>query len=253
MRKAIVVVGAGVASVSVVILVFLMYQQAAEHTYVSEVGIILSDRDKIIGEFMSELLPRMEAKQISITEAKSRVMTLVNDADMLRERASAMIIPDKYRSAHPHLVKGLEQFVNAVKSTEDALQHTESAMQSAQQLQIPPSSVIGAIFGFASLPSSEMPALRSDIETARATFNGAVSYLAQSEDELELFSSSAQMKISFSSPSKMLQPGTSKVTPEQIEMCKELGIPEFICSQEQIIAKKRLIGGQSGDDTDTKH
>ncbi|MFQ5969355.1 MAG: hypothetical protein ACE5J2_02515 [Nitrososphaerales archaeon] len=35
--------------------------------------------------------------------------------------------------------------------------------------------------------------------------------------------------------------GAAVATPEQIEECKQLGIPEFTCSEHQILAKKRVL------------
>jgi len=38
--------------------------------------------------------------------------------------------------------------------------------------------------------------------------------------------------------------GAQVATPQQLEECKALGIPEFTCSEHQILAKKRLINAQ---------
>jgi hypothetical protein len=43
--------------------------------------------------------------------------------------------------------------------------------------------------------------------------------------------------------------GAQVATPEQIEECKSLGIPEFTCSEHQILAKKRLINAQMNPST----
>ncbi len=37
--------------------------------------------------------------------------------------------------------------------------------------------------------------------------------------------------------------GAPVATPEQIEECKQLGIPVFTCSEHQILAKKRITAG----------
>ncbi len=38
--------------------------------------------------------------------------------------------------------------------------------------------------------------------------------------------------------------GAQVASPAQIEECKSLGIPEFTCTEQQILAKKRLINAQ---------
>lgn len=38
--------------------------------------------------------------------------------------------------------------------------------------------------------------------------------------------------------------GAAVATPEQIAECKQLGIPEFTCSEHQILAKKRVLQSQ---------
>ena len=41
--------------------------------------------------------------------------------------------------------------------------------------------------------------------------------------------------------------GVQTATPEQLEECKQLGIPEFTCTEQTILAKKRLTAaGQAG-------
>ncbi|MFQ5921074.1 MAG: hypothetical protein ACE5JV_03560, partial [Nitrososphaerales archaeon] len=41
--------------------------------------------------------------------------------------------------------------------------------------------------------------------------------------------------------------GVITATPEQLEECKVLGIPEFICTEHNILAKRRLTAaGQTG-------
>ncbi len=39
--------------------------------------------------------------------------------------------------------------------------------------------------------------------------------------------------------------GVQTVTPAQVEECKSLGIPVFTCTEQQILAKKRLINAQA--------
>ncbi len=39
--------------------------------------------------------------------------------------------------------------------------------------------------------------------------------------------------------------GAQTVTPAQVEECKSLGIPVFTCTEQQILAKKRLINAQA--------
>jgi len=43
--------------------------------------------------------------------------------------------------------------------------------------------------------------------------------------------------------------GAQVATPEQIKECKDLGIPEFTCSEHQILAKKRLLNAQLNPST----
>lgn len=43
--------------------------------------------------------------------------------------------------------------------------------------------------------------------------------------------------------------GAQVATPEQIEECKALGIPEFTCSEHTLLAKKRLINAQEHPST----
>ncbi len=227
---------------------YLIYQESAERDYVKETNKLLSDRNQIVNEFMSDLLPKMETKQISITEAKFRVSSLVNDADKLHQHASSMNVPDKFRPAHPHLIQGLDYFTSAVNSTDTALQYIENALRAGQQLQISSNSVIGTIFGFASLPNlAGMSNVHSNTEAAKAAFNDAIRYLKQSEEALETFSSTAHLENNVSFSSTVFERGTSSAaTKEQLEACKELGIPAFSCSEEQILAKKRLNAGEQG-------
>ncbi len=39
-------------------------------------------------------------------------------------------------------------------------------------------------------------------------------------------------------------PSVQSATPAQIEECKSLGIPEFTCTEQLILAKKRLVNAQ---------
>ena len=249
-KAKVVAIGLGIASLVIGILgAYLIYQESAESDYVNGANRIVSDRNKIINEFMSDLLPRLETRQISITQVKFRVTSLVNDADKLHQHALGMNVPEKYKSAHPHLIQGLDYFTSAVESTKDALQYTENALQASQQLQTSSTSVIGAIFGFGSLPNlSGMSDVYSNTEAAKTAFNDAIRYLKQSEEELETFSSAAQLENNISFSSTVFERGASSAaTQEQLEACKELGIPAFSCSEEQILAKKRLINaGEQG-------
>ena len=43
--------------------------------------------------------------------------------------------------------------------------------------------------------------------------------------------------------------GAQVATPEQIEECKQLGIPVFTCTEHLILAKKRLINAQQNPST----
>lgn len=243
-RTKVFAIGFGAAALVVGIFAgYLIYQQSIEQEYVDGVNSILAKRNQIIGEFMSDLLPRMETKQISISDGKSIVSSLANEADKLRQEASSMNVPEKYRSAHPHFIQGIDYFSNAVASTNDALQYTENALQAAQKLQTDSVTVMGTIFGFDSLPETpEMSDVRSNAEAAKNTFNDAINYLRQSEDELQIFYSMAQIQ-KISTPSAALDVSeVGKVTKEMLEECKELGIPEFSCSEQKILEKKRLTG-----------
>ncbi len=227
---------------------YLIYQESAERDYVKEANKLLSDRNQIVNEFMSDLLPKMETKQISVTQAEFRVSSLVNDAEKLHRYALGMSVPDKYRTAHTHLIQGLDYFTSAVKSANTALQYIENALQAGQQLQISSNSVIGAIFGFGSLPNlSGMSDVHSNTEAAEAAFNDAVRYLKQSEESLATFSSAAHLENNASFSSTVFERGASSAaTQEQLEACKKLGIPAFSCSEEQILAKKKLNAEDQG-------
>ena len=240
-----VAIGIGIAAlVTGIIGVYLVNQQSAERDYSDRINKIFFARDQIINEFMSDLLPGMESKQISITEGKLRVSSLVDEADKLHSDAVGMNVPEKYSSAHSHLIQGLAYFTDAVNSTNIALQYTEKALQAGQQLQTSSVTVMGTIFGFDSLPdSAEMADVRANAEAAKSAFNEAVSQLQKSEEELQTFVSTAELYINISSPSMVFDPAaTGKVTKKMLEECKELGIPEFTCSEQNILEKKRLIG-----------
>jgi hypothetical protein len=181
----------------------------------------------------------METKQISVSDGKTIVSSLANEADRLEQEASSMNVPEKYKSAHPHLMQGLDYFSNAVASTNDALQYTENALEAGQKLQTASITVMGTIFGFDSLPKTpEMSDVRTNADAAKNAFNDAINYLRQSEDELQVFHSMANIK-QVSAPSAALDVSeVGKVTKEMLEECKELGIPEFSCSEQKILEKK---------------
>jgi len=241
-KAKLVAIGVGIAVlVAGIFAGFLAYQNSIEQGYVDSVDGILAERDQIINEFMSDLLPRMETKQISVSDGKAIVSSLADEADKLLQEASSMNVPAKYRSAHPHLMQGLDHFSKAVASTNDALQYTENALEAGQKLQTASITVMGTIFGFDSLPDSpEMSDVRSNAEAAKKTFNDAINYLRQSEDELQVFYSMANIQ-KVSAPSAALDVSeVGKVTKEMLEECKELGIAEFSCSEQKILEKKRL-------------
>ncbi len=236
----VVAIGVGIAAlVAGIFAGFLAYQNSVEQGYVDDVSGILAERNKIINEFMSDLLPRMETKQLSVSDSKTIVSSLANEADKLLQEASSMNVPAKYQAAHPHLIQGLDHFSSSVASTNDALQYTENALEAGQKLQAASITVMGTIFGFDSLPETpEMSDVRSNAEAAKSTFNDAINYLRQSEDELQVFYSMAQIQ-KVSTPSAALDVGeVGKVTKEMLEECKELGIPEFSCSEQKILEKK---------------
>lgn len=236
----VVAIGVGIAALVAGILAgILAYQNSIEQGYVDAVNAILAKRDQIINEFMSDLLPRMETKQISVSDGKIIVASLANEADKLLQEASSMNVPAKYSSAHTHLIQGLDHFSNAVSSTNDALQYTENALEAAQKLQTASITVMGTIFGFDSLPDSpEMSDVRSNAEAAKNTFNDAINYLRQSEDELQVFYSMAGIKR-VSTPSAALDVSeVGNVTKEMLEECKQLGIPEFSCSEQKILEQR---------------
>ncbi|GEM_PF-4480614 len=238
----VVAIGVGIAAIVAGIFAgYLAYQQSIEQEYIDGINKILSERNQIINEFMSDILPRMETKQISVSDGKTIVSSLAKEADKLLEGASSMNVPMKYRSAHTHLIQGLDHFSNAVASTNDALQYTENALQAAQKLQTASITVMGTIFGFDSLPETpEMSDVRSNAEAAKNTFNESINYLRQSEDELQIFYSMAHIQ-DISTPSVALDVSeVGKVTQEMLEECKDLGIPEFSCSEQKILEKKRL-------------
>jgi hypothetical protein len=43
--------------------------------------------------------------------------------------------------------------------------------------------------------------------------------------------------------------GAQVATPEQVEECKRIGIPEFTCTEQNILAKKRLLNAQANPST----
>ncbi len=92
-----------------------------------------------------------------------------------------------------------------------------------------------------------MSDVHSNTEAAKAAFNDAVRYLKQSEESLATFSSAAHLEnnVSFSS-TVFERSASSALTKEQLETRKELGIPAFSCSEEQILAKKKLNAGEQG-------
>lgn len=238
------VVAAGITSIAIgIIAAYTIYQESAEREYIAAVNNILSERNKIINEFMSDLLPRLETKQVSVSEGESIVSSRVNDASKLHQQASSINVPDKYKSGHPPLVQSLDYFTKSIESTRNALQYTQKALEASEQLQISSAIVIRAIFASGSLPdSSEISALRSATESARAAFNEAVGYLQQSEVELEAFVSDPALKdnVSFSDRDSE-RIASIPPTEQQLKECRELGIPEFSCSEEQILEKKRLL------------
>jgi hypothetical protein len=236
----VVAIGVGIAAIVAGIFAgYLAYQQSIEQEYIDGVNAILSERNQIINEFMSDLLPRMETKQISVSDGKTIVSSLSNEADKLLQEAFSMNVPAKFKSAHPHLMQGLDHFSNAVTSTKDALQYTENALEAGQKLQTASVTVMGTIFGFDSLPDTpEMSDVRSNADAAKNTFNDAVNYLRQSEDELQVFHSMAGIKR-VSTPSAVLDVSeVGNVTKEMLEECRELGIPEFSCSEQKILEKR---------------
>jgi hypothetical protein len=236
-RSRVAAVSAGAAAVVAAIISFYMISQASEEReYIGTTSRILLERNNIVNTFIGELLPRMEAKQLSIEEGMSRVTALASGAANLHHEAMDMKVPDKYRAAHEHLVKGLGYFTASVESTNMALERTDSALRN-QNIQS--SAVLGAIFGFGSGSDfTGMPEVQSDIEAAKKAFNEAVKYFGQSEEELQLFSSMANVQVA--SQQNMFEPTTTAATPEQYEECKQLGIPAFQCDEKQILSKKRL-------------
>ena len=73
-KAKVVAIGLGIASLVIGILgAYLIYQESAESDYVNGANRIVSDRNKIINEFMSDLLPRLETKQIGRASCRERV------------------------------------------------------------------------------------------------------------------------------------------------------------------------------------
>ena len=237
MGKTIVAIAVGIAAVVIGILgAYLMHQESIERDYVNQVRTIKSDLDKITIELTGNLLPKLESRAISMTDAKSSLSSLVDDANQLHHRALSMDVPDKYKSAHPHLIKGLDYFVKAMQTGKDAFQYTENALVASEQMQTPPTAVIGAIFGSGSLPNlSGMDDAHSNVEAAKTAYNNAVMYYGQVEEELKTFYSLAQIGTEQPVPFKPSAPATR----EMLDECKRLGISEFTCSEEQILAKKK--------------
>ena len=237
MNKTKVVIGAGIAAATIGVLsVYLMNQGSMELDYVVQVNNIKSDLDRITIELTGNLLPKLESKTMSMADAKSSLSSLVDDANQLHHRASSMDVPDKYKSAHPHLIQGLDYFVKSMQAGKDAFQYTENALVASERLQTPPTAVIGAIFGSGSLPNlSGMNDVHSNVEAAKTAYNNAIMYYGQAEDELKTFYSLTQISIEQPLPFKPSAPPSQ----EMLEECKSLGIPEFTCNEEQIQAKKK--------------
>ncbi len=241
-RTKVIAIGFGIA-VAVIgsLAAYMMYQSSAELTYVNEVNAINADLNKITVDLMGNLLPQLEIKAISMTEAKSSLASLVNDADRLYQYALKINVPDKYESAHPHLVQGLDYFTSAMKSGMTTFQYTEDALQASEQLQtVNSTKIISAIFGFGSLPESELSDVKSKVEAAKAAYNDALKYYGQAEEELSTFYSLSKLPVPSKQPSiDDYSPG-SLATKEQLQECSELGIPVSNCTEQEILAKKRL-------------
>lgn len=238
MGKTIVVIGVGIAAGVIGILgAYLMHQESIERDYVNQVNNIKSELDKITIELTGNLLPKLESKAMSMADAKFSLSSLVDDANQLHHRALSMDVPDKYKSAHPHLIHGLDYFVKAMQAGKDAFQYTEDALGASERLQTPPTAVIDAIFGFGSLQnlSGMNDDVYSNVESAKSAYNNAIMYYGQAEGELKTFYSLAQISIAQPLPFKPSAPPTR----EMLEECKSLGIPEFTCNEEQILAKKK--------------
>jgi len=246
-KTKVVAVGFGIA-VAIIgsLAAYMMYQASAELTYVNEVIVINADLNKITIALMGNLLPQLESKVISMTEAKSSLASLVNDADRLHQYAVKINVPDKYKSAHPHLVQGLEYFTSAMRSGMTTFQYTEDALQASEQLQtVNSTKIIGAIFGFGSLPELEMPNVQSNVEAAKVAYNDALRYYGQAEEELSTFYSLSKLPVPSKQPSiAEYSPGSLGATQEQLQECSELGIPAAKCSDQEILAKKRLNAEQ---------
>ena len=72
MNKTKVVIGAGIAAATIGILsVYLMNQGSMERDYVVQVNNIKSDLDRITIELTGNLLPKLESRTMSMTDAKS--------------------------------------------------------------------------------------------------------------------------------------------------------------------------------------
>ncbi len=228
---------------------YVMYQESAERDYLNEVNGISSDLNKITTE-LNNIGLDVSANKISITQAKFSLSSLVNDAERLHQHSSSINVPDKYRSAHLHLIQGLDYYTRAMLSTKNAFEYTEKALQTSQNLQTSLfASIIGAIFGVGSLPSlSGMADLYSNTEAAKAAYNDAIRYSAQAEDELKIFYSLTQINIQQPIPFRLTvsAESTSEQRPTQglLDECKNLGIPEFTCTEQQVMAKKRLVAAQ---------
>ena len=240
MGKTIVAIAVGIVAVVIGTLgAYLMHQESIERDYVNQVRTIKSDLDKITIELTGNLLPKLESKTMSMTDAKSSLSSLVDDANRLHQRASSMDVPDKYKSAHPHLIQGLDYFVKSMQAGKDAFKYTENALVASEQMQTPPTAVIGAIFGSGSLPNlsgMNNDDVYSNVQAAKTAYNNAIMYYGQAEDELKTFYSLAQISIEQPLPFKPSAPPSQ----EMLEECKSLGIPEFTCNEEQILAKKKL-------------
>lgn len=189
MGKTIVVIGVGIVAGAIEILgAYLIHQESIERDYVNQVNNIKSDLHKITTWLTGNLLPKLESRAISMTDTKFSLLSLVDGANQLHHRALSMDGPDKYKSAHPHLIKGLDYFVKAMQAGKDTFQYTENALVASEWLQTPPATAIDAIFGLGSLPNlSGMDDVYSNVESTKTAYNNAIMYYGQAEEELKTF------------------------------------------------------------------
>lgn len=243
--------GIAAAGLGTVVVIFLSLAtfQGSEVNYINDVNRLTSDLNRVNMEINS-VATDLSSNRIYITQAKFQLSSLVNDADKLHKRASSMSVPEKYKSVHPHLVQGLDYYVSSFESSKNAIEYTEKALQSSQNFEtLLYSDIISVILGSASLQSlSAMSEVYSNTEAAKAAYHDANRYGRLATDEFTKYFSMTNLMTNISYPNTTSEQVLRDVSKQSLlEECKELGIPEFSCTEQTLLAKRRIVAaGQQG-------